>query len=260
MYCEVEFPDSSSASSTNASLWRFPPRLHFAPPANESFTFHASGNILRVDLTIMNLTGYDAADYTFTVGECSFVCAKISLHVDECLGIQPTPVTQQNISVTAPLSASSVTLIANFTGETSGLTYPIVFSNQSVIDLPFHDSNKYSYRSKVYPNCVLSVVLVIHNLSMADTGVYMAQAMGRGYSSPQVLFHVKVIDPGLEENLLKLISILAVVIVLLPVVFCAAMYVSRRNKKIRTYNMHNSNHYDSNHHGLLSQLQTNHSG
>ncbi|CAI8037146.1 hypothetical protein GBAR_LOCUS20777 [Geodia barretti] len=169
MYCEVEYPDSFSASRTNASHWRFPHRLNSAPPANESFTFHASGNILRVDLTIMNLTTNDTADYGFTVGECSFECANISLHVDECLGVKPKPVTQQNISVTAPLSASSVTLVANFTGDTSG-TYPIVFSKQSVIDLPFHDSNKYSYmRSKVYQNCFFSGVLVIHNLSVADT-------------------------------------------------------------------------------------------
>ena len=262
MYCEVEYPDSFSASRTNASHWRFPHRLNSAPPANESFTFHASGNILRVDLTIMNLTTNDTADYGFTVGECSFECANISLHVDECLGVKPKPVTQQNISVTAPLSVSSVTLVANFTGDTSG-TYPIVFSKQSVIDLPFHDSNKYSYmRSKVYQNCFFSGVLVIHNLSVADTGMYTAHAMGLGYRSPQMLFHVKVIDPGLEENLMKLISILAVVIVLLPVVLCAAMYVSRRKKKIRTYNMrrHDSNHYDGNHHGLLRQLQTSHSG
>ena len=263
MLCEVEYPDSSSAASTSATYNRFPPRRHSAPSPNLLLYYHATGNVLKVNLTITNLTWDDAADYTLIVGgNCSFVCANITLHVDECVGVQPKPVAHTNISVTAPQTATSLTLTANFTGDTDELTYPITLSNESVNDLVLHDGNKYSYKSQKYPNCVLSVVFVIHNLSVEDTGLYRAQARGHRYSSPQVFFHVKVVDPGTEENLLRLIWILAVVIFLLPVALCATVYMSRRKKHPFTRHMLISSGDDSNYQELPlpRHLQTSRSG
>ena len=235
MYCEVEFSDPS-VTAANPTWKRSPLRPHHAPPANVSFTYQTSGNLHIVNLTVRNVTDVDVATYTLAIGgDCLFEC-NITLKVLECLGIPPQPTTQHNITITASLSDSSVSLVANFTGQTTQLTYPIIFSNRSVNDLLLYQSKKYSFESHIFQKCVRSVVLVIHNLSMGDAGLYTARAIGLGHSSREVFFDVKVIDPGTDKNiLLPLISLVAMVVVFVAVILCVGVCVHRRKKGRRYY-------------------------
>ena len=145
--------------------------------------------------------------------------------------------TQRNVSVTAPLSATSVKLVANFTGDANMLNMlPVIFSNETVSDLnSLSQSHKYSWETQKYSNCIISVTMVIHNLSMTDAGLYTARATGLGYSSKEVFFDVKIVNPATEKDFSKLISLSAVVFFLLPVALCATVYVNWRRKRQKNY-------------------------
>ena len=232
----MEFSNESTAQTAIVDWRRFPRRPTWAPPLNYSFTNHSLGNIVTVDLVIRNVTReFDAADYTILVGDCLTPCANISLKVRDKCHTKPQPTAQRNVTVTAYISDSYVTLPANFTGDESLVNYPVVFSTGTVSDLLNHETlrNKYSIKCRVYSNCDFSVELVIWNLTMEDAGVYVAQAEGLKFGSREIFFHLEILDRGSDVDIALLVAVGAsAAVVVLGILGGCVCCLCRKRKKV----------------------------
>ena len=237
MCCEVEFRDASLSASTVATWWRWPEST--ASLANASLTQALTGNSFRIFLSLNNVTQLDQADYTlagtFSVGDknCSFSCPTMSLSVrDECYFKIPQP-TRGNVTITTPIDVPSLTLVANFTGDTDRGHYRIVWSNGSVYDLEyFRTSQKYFTKHSKISSCLFTEELIITNISMTDAGVYTAEATGYFDSGNRTFFNVIIAETTKSAILTPLLGTLVTGIAIAAVlVLCSCIYIMYRKKK-----------------------------
>ena len=179
MYCVVEFHNSSATSSAVATCARSPERNTEDPHANCACTHHLSGNRFNITLSINNVTKADEADYTLSVeyfGNCSYPCPQIHLEVDECLGRVLQPVNRSNVTIVSSVNTPSLRLAGIFEGDEAN--NEVMWSNSNTLDLKREGARgKYVVGYKFLSPCTFSEELVIHNLSMSDSGIYTASVL-----------------------------------------------------------------------------------
>ena len=243
MYCEVKFRDASISASAVANWSRWPGRTESL--AKTSQTHSLSGNYSRFTLSLSNVTRFDQADYTivwtfFVSGKsCLFPCPTMSLSVrDECYFRIPQPM-HGNMTITTPIDVPSLTLVANFTGD--GEHYRIVWSNSSVYDLEyFGTSQKYFIKHSETSSCFFTEELIITNISVADAGMYTAEAAGYFESGNLTFFEVKIAQDSTLEKSGVFAPVLAVFVPVLGtlatgtavvLVLCSCIYMHKKKKQ-----------------------------
>ena len=240
MYCEVKFRDASISASAVANWSRWPEGTELL--AKTSLTHSLTGNSSRFTLSLSNVTRSDQADYTivwtyFVSGKnCSFPCLTVALSVrDECYFKIPQPM-HGNVTITTPINVPSLTLVANFTGDPVREHYRIVWSNSSVYDLEYFGTRqKYFIKHSKISSCLFTEELIITNVSMADAGLYTAEAAGSG----NVTFFEVIITKKTKSTILApVLGTLVAIIIAVVLMLYRCIYIHKKKGKCSVIGKH----------------------
>lgn len=236
--CTVEFSNHSIASTATGKWEKWPQRK--TTPPNTTF----SGGYFTIMIFLSNVTEVDHGYYMLYIiysGNCLFSCANISLVIaDECYGVMPEPMTKEKVTVTVSPGTLSLTLVANFSGDTIETHYRILWSNSSTHDLLLvRPEGKYFPKHRRISDCAFIEELEIRNISEMDGGLYTASALGYGRTGNVTVFEV-IIENSHEDTLIvttsataSLFYILIIIIVpILSLVVCiSAILIYKKRKK-----------------------------
>ena len=242
LHCEVEFRNTTLSDHDTRVTWSKQPKRNST--SNISLCHHLSDDRYKITiiLVLANVTKQDRAAYALTLINncCSFSCPKMSLTVgDNCSSEIPKPA--QPEGTVSVLNMSNMKLAANFSGDSDAAHYRIVWSNSSIFDLAtFGTSGKYLTKHKVISPCFFTEELIIHNVSVADAGLYTALVTGPTGFGANTSFEVPESDltdeddPEIVPIYSSLISVGVFALTVSMVGICFFMY-TRRKKSCLEY-------------------------